>query len=398
MADDIHSSMYEPEKKGAGPRASRSRETGSSGGSRSSSRDSTSVSKTNNMAAPSVKSRGEKRKDGGLRAKGSSSSAAASSSASYPSSQEYASKKDLDQLTRQVNAMSNMMAEYGPRILEMSDAVKAMQATAYDVSGSDDDETNTPGGSQDSNNDYLSSVVGEGSKTGPRIHENIAAAVNKVLSQGLLPSTVETLITKYPTPENCERLQVMSCNKAIYQGVSKKLRLEDKGLQTIQESLTKSLTACTVAYNNLSSNVTEESEPSVRELVADCLSLAANASYKLDLFRRQNFKTDLSEDFSSICSGEKPVTGSLFGELSTEIKDCAEAAKLTKRIHKNKGRRFHPFGRGGYQKRWGGSRHNFKSHSPYYQRKPYFRQSHQNYSNSSNNNNNNNNRKFSKRK
>ena len=393
MADDIHSSVDEPVKKGAGPRPSRSRETGSSGDSRSTSRDS-SVSKTNNMAAPSVKSRGEKRKDGGLRAKGSSSSAAATSSASS-SSQEYASKQDLDKLTKQVNAMSNMMAEYGPRILEMSDAVKAMQATGY-VSGSDDDEAdNTPVNIGSENNDYLSSVVGEGSKTGPRIQENIAAAVNKVLSQGLLTSTAESLITKYPTPENCERLQVMSCNKAVYQGVSKKLRLEDKSLQTIQESLTKSLTACTVAYNRLSSDTTEDSQPSVRELVADCLSLAANASYKLDLFRRQNFKTDLSDDFSSICSGEKPVTGSLFGELSTEIKDCAEAAKLTKQIHRNRGRKFHPFGRGGYQKRWGGSRFN-RNHSPYHQsqRKPYFRQS-QHYSN---NNNNNNNRKFSKRK
>ena len=77
----------------------------------------------------------------------------------------------------------------------------------------------------------------------------------------------------------------MTCNRQIYQGVSKKLRLEDKALQNIQECLLKSVTASMLAYNSLK---LKGSDPAFAELVGDSLSLAANASFKLDLFRHQN--------------------------------------------------------------------------------------------------------------
>ena len=113
-------------------------------------------------------------------------------------------------------------------------------------------------------------------------------------------------------------------------------------LREAQESLTKSVTASTLAYNTLKLN--NAADQAIAGLVCDSLSLAANASFKLDLFRRQNFKPELAEEFTCICSSYKPVTGTLFGELSTEIKDCAEAAKLTKKLHKQKRKRYHPFG------------------------------------------------------
>ena len=394
MADDIHSSIAVADKKKKGAGSTRMSRSACS---RDRDRESASATEIHEVTKKNIEievSETDKpRKHNGSKANRSSSS-----------EYEFALKKDLDVLTKNVTAMSKMLSDWAPRIIEMSNSIKDLKES---VNMEDDDEVveedENVGNKQNvrtesEQTDYLTTVVGPSSDLGPKIDEKVATSVDLVLSKGLQDKTSEMLKEKYKTPENCERLQVIACDKQVYQGASKKLRLEDKALQNIQESLTKSVTASTLAYNTLKLN--SVADPAIAELVGDSLSLAANASFKLDLFRRQNFKPELAEEFTGICSSDKPVTGTLFGkQLSTEIKDCAEAAKLTKKLHKPKRKRYHPFGSSGYSKRWGGSRYK-NQQSPPFQKRRYYNNNNNNQGNNNqgNYNNNSSNRKFLKRK
>ena len=57
----------------------------------------------------------------------------------------------------------------------------------------------------------------------------------------------------------------------------------------------------------------------------------------VDLHRRKNFKTELKDDFASLCSGEYPVNQYLFGpELGDKVKDVSETLKVAFRVNKEK--------------------------------------------------------------
>ena len=75
--------------------------------------------------------------------------------------------------------------------------------------------------------------------------------------------------------------------------------------------------------------------------MSDSISLLANASYSLDIFRRKSFKNELKDEFASLCNDGYPVRGMLFGENMTEkIKEVNEYNKVARST-----RRFNPYTR-----------------------------------------------------
>ena len=101
----------------------------------------------------------------------------------------------------------------------------------------------------------------------------------------------------------------------------------------------------------------------------DSISLLCDASHKLDVYRRKLFKPEIHSDFSALCAESRPIGLTLFGELSEEVKKCLEAAKLHKKVHTDKAKRYKPYSRpflghrGSSHRRGGGSRWNSNNNS-----------------------------------
>ena len=69
----------------------------------------------------------------------------------------------------------------------------------------------------------------------------------------------------------------------------------------------KGLTAVIFAFDALSNS----DDRTATERLADGVTLLANGSHKLDVFRRHAFKGDIKDEYSSICNGSYPGKGSL---------------------------------------------------------------------------------------
>ena len=281
------------------------------------------------------------------------------------------SKTDFFELAGKVDKMFSMLDKWAPAIKEMSEAFHAAkedeeaeeeeeeqipvtnnscskQMPVTTNAASEDDEAST-------SDDYLSNMISS-TKTGPNLSQTTVDNVSGVLIHGLDSKIRDDIFSKYQRPDNFERLEVIDCDKHIYQSVSKKHRLDDKAVQKIQEDLTKALIASTIAYDKMPSTKNTKT----KEMLADSLTLVANASHSLDLYRRHQLKPELALDFQGICASDRPVNKTLFGEYSSEIKDCTEAAKLVRKISKPKiKRRFNPIWGSG-SRRWGSGR--FKSY------------------------------------
>ena len=74
-------------------------------------------------------------------------------------------------------------------------------------------------------------------------------------------------------------------------------------------------------------------------MLADGVTLLANGSHKLDVFRRHAFKGDMKDEYSSICTGSYPAKGSLFGpDMHERIREVNESLRVARST-----RRFQPY-------------------------------------------------------
>ena len=133
---------------------------------------------------------------------------------------------------------------------------------------------------------------------------------------------------------------MVQCNLEVYKTVSKPLRKTDNALQNTQKSLIKGLTALVHTYHQLTCTTTPRSQDVILTSTADAVALIANVSHFIDLFRRQEFKSELKEEFHPLCTNNYPVKGLLFSsELQDKIKDLSETQKVSQKVH----RRFQPY-------------------------------------------------------
>lgn len=131
---------------------------------------------------------------------------------------------------------------------------------------------------------------------------------------------------KYLTPSNCKRLNVVQCNPGMFKNTSQRARIRESGLQGVQKNILKGLTAISSAFDTICPQIQDPQLDSVKETIADGIALVANGSHSLDVFRRQSFRSELREEYSSMCTGNYPVMGFLFG------KDVQEKNKRSERV------------------------------------------------------------------
>ena len=155
-------------------------------------------------------------------------------------------------------------------------------------------------------------------------------------------------------PENCKRLDVVLVNTGIFNNVNRETKSEDLSLQHIQKPLTKGLTQMVYLMNSLIKAEKNETETPSRQDILSSLSksfsLLADSSHAIDLRRRKNFKSELKEEYKSLCADNNPVTELLFGnDLGKDAKELTDQKKtvLVKNVQKRKTwynkSRFYPF-------------------------------------------------------
>ncbi|GFO49878.1 hypothetical protein PoB_007638300 [Plakobranchus ocellatus] len=180
-------------------------------------------------------------------------------------------------------------------------------------------------------------------------------------------------------PSNCKRLNVVDCNPEVFKNAGSRARYRDTSLQGVQKSLLKGLTAVALVFDKLAKTIREDE---VVEQLSDGVALLANASHRLDVFRRQSFQGEFKDEYNSLCQTSYPVTGSLFGpSVQEKIKEVQESLKVARST-----RRFQPFKQGthgkrfpflGQRKRWkqrggGNMPQNNTQRNPWHQQKKGF--------------------------
>ena len=237
----------------------------------------------------------------------------------------------------------------------------------------------------------MAKVVNKPQQDGEDLAPELSELVKQLLSKGMSKEARDELMDKFPTPGNCNRLEVVRVNPEIFNSVRKEVKTEDVMLQKAQKPLLKGIIAVTRILDDFMKAEKNEkplpSSVSVMKILSDSISLLSDASHEIDLRRRTLFKGDMKTEYRLLCSDQNPVeNGLLFGtELGKSVKDLTEASKVTskvamkqKRPHassqsfhgRSESRRSFPFlgrGRGSVSKQRGGYRNPPHMSQPQYQ-------------------------------
>ena len=306
----------------------------------------------------------------------------ASTSTSNNSQQDKSSydemKEDMIEIKQQLKALL-------PIVTEMHTAYNQYQES--EESPSDDEEVEMEEeeekeeGEITENLNHFQKISGKGKKRGPMINSTLANGTETMLTEGISTETKEELFAKYSTPENCERLEVVTCNSEIYKNANKYSRINETKLTTIQSSMMKGLSAVIYAFNKTLTLIEDGKQAKTSKLQeintcsADAIALISNASHQLDIFRKTNFKRGFKNEMSSICKDE-PIKDLLFGnetELTEKVKHIGEVQKLSYKVNKKVNTEFkkrkNPFL--GRKQTYQSQRNSSYNYNPYSQKKRF---------------------------
>ncbi|GFR93074.1 hypothetical protein ElyMa_002633300 [Elysia marginata] len=173
---------------------------------------------------------------------------------------------------------------------------------------------------------------------------DIAESIEKVLTHGLDEESKNNLTDSIKMPANCARLEVLGCNPEIYRQASAEAKNNDRELQEVQKSLIQGISALGQAMSE---------EGACADHLAAALASMGEASHKLDIARRKNFKFKpfINDEYKALCLDSYPVEGLLFNkDLGDRVKSLGDANKVAKSLRKEDAqqrKRPFPFLRGG---------------------------------------------------
>lgn len=242
-------------------------------------------------------------------------------------------------LKNDVASIKEQLAQIIPTMAKMQEAMFTKEEdSSYSESSSDDEEVVE----SNAGLEHFMKLCDRTDKKGPSINEKLALGTTSMLSKGLKEEEKEKLFDKYLTPENCERLNVIQCNEEVYKSTSKNTRILDNTLQSIQGSLCKGISAVVSCFNKLlplangEEELTNETTSELTSMSADALALLTNASYSLDMHRKNNFQREFKAEYKSLCN-DKEISGKLFGkDLKEKITEISEVNKVSSQVSRSK--------------------------------------------------------------
>ena len=192
--------------------------------------------------------------------------------------------------------------------------------------------------------DLLSGIANDlklDQKKAPAINEQIAKIVHGLMREKLTDEVLTATQNRYNTPENCECLTSTKVNHLIWDKLKPDTRSADIKLQRVQSNLVKGLIPVVSMAEKLvqaRDKIPKDAldAPYLIRAATDAIALIGAANFELNMRRRENIKPELNEDYKHLCFSSVPFTDFLFGndaDLSKQLKDLAEATKVSKKLN-----------------------------------------------------------------
>lgn len=183
---------------------------------------------------------------------------------------------------------------------------------------------------------------------GPPITPQLAECIDKTVKRPLKKETLTKLTSDLKIPENCRGLSVPKMNPEIWSNLPTKAKVNDLGLQNLQQYTSYGL----IALANMGDVITKNGDGISKDVARQLIEITRNAANVLGngyqiitQKRRQEVKTYLNAEFSGICSSSIQATEFLFGDdLKETLKSSRAAASVVRQsFTKRGGYRFKPY-------------------------------------------------------
>ncbi|XP_062581783.1 uncharacterized protein LOC134243542, partial [Saccostrea cucullata] len=198
------------------------------------------------------------------------------------------------------------------------------------------------------------------------IHKDLAKLVDdlmfKIKVDKKLADQVKESAEKIKRPENCESLVCTKVDELIWNRLLIATKSLDSRFQHGQLFLVKSVTVLVNILEKIVSNKELEKEDLVKELIKS-IEMLSFSNYELNMRRRECLKGDIdSVNYLSLFSSGVPINQYLFGrELGKRLVEIEKTNKAVNKVmtsktakqrggyQGNRGRRYQPYSRQGFQ-------------------------------------------------
>ena len=164
-------------------------------------------------------------------------------------------------------------------------------------------------------------------EAGPAVDPDLAALVDKSVTNKLSTEGLKELNGQYHRPANTQFLVTPRVNKEVWRLVPESARQHDLTIQGVQNQVVNGMIPLVEGINAL-----PQSCPAVKPL-ADALELFGHCQMSLNERRRSDLKMHM-KGIKELVNKDVPVTAELFGDnIDTEIKKLDVERKLQDSLH-----------------------------------------------------------------
>ena len=181
--------------------------------------------------------------------------------------------------------------------------------------------------------------VKESEKVAPKITEDLAVVLNKILSESIYPADMDKLTKIHPRVENVEFMKVPRLDSEIYEAIDQKVRNFDQGIQNIQKAIMGAVSAFApilrLVYER---QETDQELNSLGRQLGEGVKLLGYASNNLSVKRRELIKPNIDAKYAKTLSkGHDANPEWLFGgDLVNTTRKCEVSQKISEKVLKRK--------------------------------------------------------------
>ena len=151
---------------------------------------------------------------------------------------------------------------------------------------------------------------------GNPVSETLAKKVNLACTS---QCDVESLVSKYKIPQNCDRACPSMVNHEIWKILDKRAQTQDKGIQDIKNLVATGITPVIKLAEILKPQIMANSQ--AKTLLSDSLTLLGQVQFNLSIRRRYFIRPNLKNKYHSLYNISCPITDKIFrDDIAKDIK------------------------------------------------------------------------------
>ena len=196
-------------------------------------------------------------------------------------------------------------------------------------------------------------------QVGPSVAEDLAALAKEAFTTPMDECRLKEIKDEIKRPDNCEMLQNVQVDMAIWHHLPINVRNRDKGFQTVQSNIAKAGAGLVSLLDKLKKSTIISDKDDVDEYKEGLLSESASilaclgqAHFQLAMKRRQLISNSFESDYRNLCSNKTTsLTTELFGgDVITTIDALTKSNRLSKKAAIGRGRGFVKRGQRGFSR------------------------------------------------